>query len=358
MTARRAAIACWILALAARAVAALDPDRVERLYARGVYPRLAAVLGAFASRARGSLAEILVLGLGLAAGVLVLRGLRALWRGPERGTRLATGLGTALAVLGPLYLAFLLVWGLNYERLPFATTAGLDVRPAGAPELTALSRRLVAEADLRRASVAEDGHGVMRLEDGLFGAIGRVEAGLAVAGERYPWLLGPRTRVKPVRGSWVLSYLGISGVFFPFTGEPNVNATIPDPELPFVMAHETAHERGFAREDEANYLASLACRRHPDADFRYSGSLLASVHAIAALYAVDPAVARDLARSRSGGVQRDLAALRAWSDRYRTPIASVSEAVNDGYLRSQGQREGVRSYGRMVDLLVAEARQP
>ena len=30
--------------------------------------------------------------------------------------------------------------------------------------------------------------------------------------------------------------------------------------------------------------------------------------------------------------------------------------MNDAYLRSQGQKDGVRSYGRMVDLLLAERR--
>jgi hypothetical protein len=154
----------------------------------------------------------------------------------------------------------------------------------------------------------------------------------------------------------VLSYLGISGVFCPFTGEPNVNTTLPDPELPFVVAHETAHQRGLAREDEANYVASLACRLHDDADFRYSGSLIASLHALAALRGIASELAAEIGRTRSAPVRRDLRALQEWTLRYQSPLRRVGEAVNDGYLRSQGQRDGVRSYGRMVDLLIAEER--
>jgi hypothetical protein len=356
VTLRRAAWLCWLAALATRALAAMDPGRVESLYARGLYPRIASALARLTRGAPFSLAEVLVLGAALVAAVWLARFLGRLRRGPARGRALLAGLGAVVAALGPAYLAFLLLWGLNYQRRPFATSAGLDARPAGSEELRTLCRRLVTEADEARSAVAEDAQGVMRLEAGLASAVARAGPGFDAASRRHALLAGPATPAKPVRLSAVLSYLGISGVFCPFTGEPNVNSTLPDPELPFVIAHETAHQRGIAREDEANYVASLACRLHAQADFRYSGSLVASVHALAALAGVDPLAARERARSRSEPVRRDLRALQAWSDRYRTPLRSLGEAVNDGYLRSQGQREGVRSYGRMVDLLIAEQR--
>jgi hypothetical protein len=59
---------------------------------------------------------------------------------------------------------------------------------------------------------------------------------------------------------------------------------------------------------------------------------------------------------RRPGVRRDLAALAAWAERYRGPAERASQAVNNAYLKSQGEKEGVRSYGRMVDLLIAEER--
>ena len=353
---RRALWLCWLVALGCRGLAAADPERVESLYSRGIYPRIAWALGRVAGRAPFSVAEAVVLAACLAACVLMLRFVGRVRRRPDRGAALLAGLVTLAALLGPAYLVFLLVWGLNYQRQPFAASEGLDASPATSGELQALCRRLVAEADERRSAVGEDRGGVMRLDGGLASALRRAGAGFDAATRRHPVLAVPGTAAKAVRLSTALSYLGISGVFFPFTGEPNVNATVPDPELPFVIAHETAHQRGFAREDEANYIASLACRLHADADFRYSGSLVAAVHALGALREVAPEAARELGRSRSEGVRRDLKALQAWSDRYRTRIRTVSEAVNDGYLRSQGQRDGVRSYGRMVDLLIAEER--
>jgi hypothetical protein len=169
-------------------------------------------------------------------------------------------------------------------------------------------------------------------------------------------LAGARASAKPVMVSTALSYLGIGGIFSPFTGEANVNMTLPEPDVPFAACHELAHARGFAREDEANYVGYLACTRHPDADFRYSGLLAASVYAMNALVGVDRAAHADLEARRAPGVRRDLQALAAWAERYRGPAERASRAVNDAYLKSQGQKEGVRSYGRMVDLLIAERR--
>ena len=167
---------------------------------------------------------------------------------------------------------------------------------------------------------------------------------------------GPSARPKAVFLSPLLSRVGITGIYFPFTGEPNVNTTLPDVELPFSAAHEVAHQRGFAREDEANYVGYLACRLHPDADFRYSGLLAASHYALAALHEVDPTAASRVQAGRSAAVLRDEAAIRAWMERYRGRANEVGRRVNDTYLKAQGQAEGVRSYGRMVDLLLAERR--
>jgi hypothetical protein len=154
----------------------------------------------------------------------------------------------------------------------------------------------------------------------------------------------------------LLSYLGIGGIFSPFTGEANVNATLPDWDLPFTAEHELAHQHGFAREDEANYVGYLACRDHPDRDFRYSGTFQAGLYALGALARADRAAYARLRVTLAPPLGRDLAALQAWRARYESRLGEVQDRVNDAYLKTQGQRAGIRSYGRMVDLLIAERR--
>jgi hypothetical protein len=330
---------------------------VERGYSEGLYRAIAAVTARATGRLPFSLAEWLVaaslVALVRAMARFALRATRD--RGHLRRTWLCAA-GSVLAVGGAIYLAFLLAWGLNYAREPFAVLADLDASPARTAELRAACEQLVERANALRTGLPEDARGVMRLPDGLPGAAARAEKGYREAAAVYGVLAGRPSRAKPLLTSRLFSYLGITGIFFPWTGEPNVNADVPQPDLPFAIAHEMAHARGFAREDEAGYVGYLACRFHPDVDFRYSGVLAASVYALNALATADRAAHRQVADRRSAAVRRDLKALQDWSDRYSGRVSRASRSINNAYLRSQGQAEGVRSYGRMVDLLIAERR--
>lgn len=336
--------------MAAQLLAARSPAFVERVFSRGAYPSVGGGLACLTAPAPFSIGEAL-----LFAGAAF-----AVWRTGQAIRRRQLSLGAALRratiAVGAAYLAFLMLWGLNYQRQPFAVTAGLDARYATLAELVAVTARLTNDANQLRQALLEDEHGVMRLPDGGRAALLRTAAGFERAAGIHPILAGSCARPKPLVASLLLSFLGIAGIYCPFTGEANVNMTVPDPDLPFDASHEVAHLRGFAREDEANYLGYLACRLHPDRDFRYSGVLTASLYAAQALGSVDPAARDRLIGTRSPAVARDVVAIAAWALRYRGPALELSRQVNNAYLRSQGQRDGIRSYGRMVDLLIAEAR--
>jgi hypothetical protein len=255
-----------------------------------------------------------------------------------------------------VYLTFLVVWGLNYRRQPVAVLMGLGQPGGTVEELRALSARWIEMANALRAGVGEDEAGAMRLHAGRRAALDAAHEGLQRASSRLPALAGPRVRPKGPLVSPLLARMGITGIFVPFTGEAHVNSTLPDVDLPFAASHELAHQRGLAREDEANYAASLACRAHPDADFRYAGALVTSMYVQSALARVARDQALELEKGRNAGVRRDQRALAEWSRRYRSRLSQVASRVNDTYLRSQGQPLGVRSYGAMVDLLLAEER--
>jgi hypothetical protein len=334
-----------------------DPQTVEQVFSLWLYPSLGGRLGCVFDWLPFSVAEVVIAVLLTGAAlrivqvaVWVLRRRISIW-----GSLLRL-LGDGLAIGGMAYLGFLLAWGLNYQRQPFARAAGLELGPAPVSELELLSVDLVEEANRLRLEVAEEATGVMRLRSGLQRTLARASAGFRAASRRYPTLAGRCLRPKPVAASVVLSYLGISGVYFPFTGEANVNASVPPPLLPFSASHELAHQIGFAREDEANYLAYLACRSNPSPDYRYSGALAASGYALTALAGADRTAYERVNQRRSAAVGRDLKAVADWTARYRGRVSEASKRVNDAYLRTQGQRDGVASYGRMVDLLLAERR--
>jgi Protein of unknown function (DUF3810) len=341
--------------VAGRALAVRHPAAVERVYAREVYPRVARLVSLSTGWIPFSLAEVLLVVLIAGAVGLAIRTV-VRWRRRARGSVLV-GLARLAATAAAVVLVFDVLWGYNYDRATVATLLGYEVAPGPPADLVALTRDLIDESARLREGLPEDGHGVLRLADGRGGALARAARGYADEGlaSRLPL---PRLagRPKAVALSPLMSYLGVSGIFIPFTCEANVNATLPDWEIPFTAAHELAHQHGFAREDEANYVGYLACRVHPDRDFRYSGTFQAALYVLAALAHADrEAYGRERA-ALPEPLRRDLAALAAWRRRYESRLGDVQERVNDAYLKTQGQAEGVRSYGRMVDLLLAERR--
>ena len=162
-----------------------------------------------------------------------------------------------------------------------------------------------------------------------------------------------KSHVKPVMMSRAMSYTHITGVYTFFTGEANLNVDFPDYTLPYTAAHELAHQRGIAREDEANFVAFLVCAASDDAYIRYCGYRNLYDHVISALYEADPMMYSSLISYAPRPILREMRAYSQFFDQYRDSIAAdVSEAVNDTYLTMQGT-EGTRSYGMVVDLAVA-----
>ncbi len=347
-----AAAAC----VALRVTGVLAPELVERVYLPALFRPLVSALSGLSGLVPFSLTELSLLA-GLAWLVVRLvrarvrrasaRGVRPTWR--ARAAR-------AAAVAAGGYLVFLLAWGLNYDRPPLARLLGLDARPAASDELAALALDLLVDTARERAGLPEDAAGALRLADGPQAALRRAPAGYARVERTQPLLAGPARVPKPLLSSRLFSRLGISGVYVPFSGEALVNVDVPASGLPFAACHELAHQRGFAREDEASFVGYLACRAHPDADYRYSAAFEALGDVLAALRPFAPQRAQALALQAARGVRRDWAAHSAWLQRHAGPARQLSHAVNDAYLRSQGQVDGVRSYGRVVDLLLAERR--
>ena len=155
-----------------------------------------------------------------------------------------------------------------------------------------------------------------------------------------------------------MSYTEITGIFFPFTLEANVNTSIPDFAIPYTMCHELTHLRGFMREDEANFIAYLACVEYDDIEFQYCGTMLALIHASNALYEQDRILYDEVRTTYGEGVLQDFKANNTYWSKYEdTVISTVSNQMNDSYLKANNQKDGVQSYGRMVDLLLALRRE-
>ena len=297
-----------------------------------------------------SMAELLLalFSLGLLA-FLAVQLVRLVRRG-ERLARLYRLVMTLLAVFLAVYALFCLLWGVYYYGDDFAARSGAKDEPVSVEQLERVTAYFAELAGEYAGRVARDENGVCAADRR---ALIAYSPRLYRAVEKdFPCLAGPERTVKGVFCSRVLSLADFTGFFFPFTGEANVNTDFPPCLLPATIAHELAHQRGVAREQEANFAAVLACLADGDPDYVYSAALLAYTHLSNALRGADRAAWRRISEGLDWRVKADFAADRAYWARFDTPVQTVSNTVYEGFLQSYDQTLGLKSYGACVDLLV------
>ena len=298
-----------------------------------------------------SLAEILLYTLpfvALGLGIFASRRYGNSWR--DVGRFLAM-IGAVAALLLSL---FLLTLGIGYHTDPLDERLQYTETEVNAETLTQTAALLVEELNALADEITyrEDGFSVMpytltEMNDEL------LDAYVPVC-ERYAFVQSLRSRVKPVIASRLMSYTHITGVYSFYTGEANLNTHFPDYTLPYTAAHELAHQRGIARENEANFIAFLVLLESDDAYIRYCGHLNMLEYVSAALYYTDAEAYYTVMRDLDVRVIGELRAYASFFEAYEdSAAADVSNAVNDAYLKANGNEAGTKSYGIVVELAVA-----
>ena len=246
------------------------------------------------------------------------------------------------------------LWNAAYYAPTFAQRSGLEPGACSVEELARVTRLFGQKAGELSVQMPRDGEGHFAvatgecLERGVFAYDGLVE--------EFAFLDIPAVRAKPLLCSRLQSILGFTGIYFPFTGEANVNVDAPACLLPATIAHEMAHQRMVAAEEEANFVGIAACVTCDDVVFLYSGYLMGLIHLSNALYSVD----RDAWYEIRATFPREL--VTDWNDnnaywaQLASPVEDLAEQAYDSFLKGNGQTMGIRSYGACVDLLVAWAR--
>ena len=334
----------WLLPLA--------PRLTETFFSRFLFRVVSVPLGALAAVFPLSLTECLVI-LALPLFILLLiLWIRRLKRSADR-CRLLGRSGRALGwVLSSVFLRYMLMHGAKFYRLPVSQLMDIDTAVRTPAFLQQVCIDLAKKASAERLLVQEDEEGCMKLSQSKANTLRLAQDGYQKLSDDLPFLWGGVWRAKPVLLSHWWSYTGITGMYFPFFAEANVNVDIPDWDIPSTAAHELAHTRGFAREDECNFFAYLTSIASDSADFRYSGYLLAYIYCSNALYGYDGEMGAEARSYCSEGVQRDLAASSRYWKQFEGKVQEVSTSVNNSFIASQGDDDGVLSYGRVVQLIV------
>ena len=330
---------------------ALRSDReLMRLLSMRVIQPVHHFLAAATDHVPFSVAEVLILTAGTA---LLALSLHTLWRLIFRKGRLVS-LGKYLLTVGStglaVYAGFCLLWGVYYYGDDFMERSGFETREISVEELEKVTVWFAELANRYSAEVPRNSEGICASD--RTAVLEKSRTLYQTAEQACPELAGPAVRAKPFFFSKLLSLTDFTGFFFPFTAEANVNTDSPVSEFAATVAHELAHQRGVAKEQEANFCAVYASLLDGDPDYCYSASLMAYTYLGNALYSADPGAWEMIRQGLDENVLRDLEATRRYWQKYETPVQTVSNTVYEGFLYSYDQTLGLKSYGACVDLLV------
>ena len=235
-----------------------------------------------------------------------------------------------LSTLSFVLLFFSLASAPNYNRLTFGELAGLEIRESSGEELAALCIFLVNSANEQAKSIQRNSAGYIVPYD-FYQLSSQAKSDFDNLSNAYPFLNASLLMPKPFLASEMLSVLQLTGFYFPYTGEANVNDRMPIVEIPFTMLHELSHTVGFMREDEANFMAWLAGRESASPIIRYSAFVCALNHFMNALYSADANRYFFVLDGYSNELMHDVRQMAAYWESYESPAATVADRVNDAY---------------------------
>lgn len=250
-----------------------------------------------------------------------------------------------------LVFLFVGLWGVNHFAPPVAQRVGLTVTEYSKEQLLSTTRYMAGQAGQWADRVDRDENGDMavnfsRLAAGAGEGFDRLE-------EENDFFRLDDPVVKPLLAGESFSYLGVTGIYIPFTGESCVNPNTYNASIPFTMCHELSHSLTVAPEDEANFCAFLACLNNEDPAFQYSGWYTAFVHTYNALKEADPEAAAQIWDGLSQSLRRDCDQATQYYDQYEGEVQDAAKKFNDTYLKAFQEESGIRSYGEVTDLLIA-----
>lgn len=251
--------------------------------------------------------------------------------------------------LNVFYFVYQLVWGMTYFQRPIFLV--LDEKEPQITEIKALALKYLHQAKRTRMLVKEDEKGVFQIQD-----LEKIKKEILSQQKRIPAFLGNKISTeidnfKPSLYSGFMNYTGVLGYYNPFSTEAQYNSHLPHTYLSFTLSHESAHQLGFAREQEANFVGYLVGIGSENPELRYSTEYFALKSLLRALATEDEDFVKTIIAQYSDEMKRDYQAEKDFVEEYQGPMNTFFAFTNDLFLKTN-QQEGAVTYSYFVDLLV------
>lgn len=255
----------------------------------------------------------------------------------------------SLILLNGLYFMYQVFWGMLYFQEPIMSQ--LPKEEITLEETKALTLKYLNLCKQTRTSVREDQYGVFKVEN-----LTPIKTEILQNQDKLPEFLANKkgtsiNSLKPSLFRGVMSYSGILGYYNPFTAEAQYNADLPSTYLPFTLAHESSHQLGYAREQEANFIGYLLGQKSMKPELKYSTEYFVLKSLLNALVEKNPEFVSQVINDYSPGMKRDHLAEKKFVKQHEGFLDVFFGFTNDLFLKSN-QQEGSITYSYFVDLLV------
>lgn len=247
-----------------------------------------------------------------------------------------------------IYILFNLLWGAHYNRSAIQSNLNLQDKTYSALQLQKMNELLlekVNDARMKSQLVNSEYFSNQFLFDQAIQSYNQ-------AGKYLPVLHYSYASIKSSMWGWLGNYLGFTGYYNPFTGEAQVNTTIPIFLQPFVCCHEIAHQIGYAREDEANFVAYLVAKNSTDVSLKYSAYLDLFIYANRALKEYDSSAAKSIRLKLSVGVKNDIDEMKKFNQAHQNQLEPYVSKMYDLFLKTNEQPQGVITYSEVIGWLI------
>jgi Protein of unknown function (DUF3810) len=269
----------------------------------------------------------------------------------RRATRdgFISGILKMLTIFLLIYIVFNVFWGINYNRIGIAHQLGLKMEKYSAEDLKNMNALLITKVNAAKQSLINS-KAAYPSNQQLFS---KVQENYEAIDSVYPFLKYNHQSLKTSMWGWLGNYVGFTGYYNPFTGEAQVNTTVPKFLQPFTACHEVAHQLGYAKEMEANFVGYLAASASKDTLFQYSVYLDLFIYSNRNLSNSDTASARMYAGQLLPEIRNDLKEWRTFNRNHRNPLKPAIQWMYGKYLENNQQPQGMLSYDEVTSFLIA-----
>ncbi len=249
------------------------------------------------------------------------------------------------------YFAFHLMWAFNYYRVPLHRSLNIE-KDYTTEQLISFTKQLIVKSNTIHQQITEEDSAKIEMPYSKRELIALAPKGYDELAKEFPNLSYHPASLKRSIYSLPLTYMGFSGYLNPFTNEAQIDGLIPKYKYPTTCSHEMAHQLGYAAENEANFIGSMAAMHHKDIYFQYSGYTFALAHCLSDLYVRDPKMQAELIKLVNPGILKNYDEARQFWESYQNPSEVFFKNTYSGFLIANNQTGGIDSYNYVVALLV------